>query len=46
MTGNSQTEQYFDALLASYDALTRAIEQANERGLNISRTGCTEWSSW
>ena len=37
MTSNSQTEQYFEALLASYDALTRAIEQANERGLNISR---------
>ena len=37
MPENSQTEQYFEALMASYDALTKAIEQANERGLNISR---------
>ena len=37
MSNNSQTEQYFEALLSSYDALTRAIEQANERGLGISR---------
>lgn len=37
MSANSQTEQYFDALLSSYDALTRAIEQANERGLGLSR---------
>ena len=37
MPENSQTEQYFDALLASYDALTKAIEQANERGLGLSR---------
>lgn len=37
MSNNSQTEQYFEALLASYDALARAIEQANERGLNLSR---------
>ena len=37
MSANSQTEQYFNALLESYDALTRAIEQANERGLGLSR---------
>ena len=37
MTETSRTEQYFDALLESYDALTRAIEQANERGLGLSR---------
>jgi hypothetical protein len=37
MSNSSQTEQYFDALLASYDALSRAIEQANERGLGLSR---------
>ncbi len=38
MTSNqSRTDQYFDALLGSYDALTRAAEQANERGLTISR---------
>ena len=37
MSANSQTDQYFEALLASYDALARAIEQANERGLGLSR---------
>ncbi len=37
MSANSQTEQYFNALLESYDTLTRAIEQANERGLGLSR---------
>lgn len=37
MSNTSQTEQYFEALLASYDALARAIEQANERGLGLSR---------
>ncbi len=37
MSATSQTDQYFEALLASYDALARAIEQANERGLGLSR---------
>ncbi|MCY3569480.1 MAG: hypothetical protein OXH38_12685 [Chloroflexi bacterium] len=31
------TDRYFDALLASYDALHDAVEQANERGLRLSR---------
>lgn len=31
------TDQYFDALLASYDALVSAIEQANERGVRMSK---------
>ena len=42
MTENTQTDQYFEALLASYDALTRAIEQANERGLGLSRQLLTD----
>ncbi len=42
MTEKPQTDQYFDALLASYDALTRAIEQANERGLGLSRQLLTD----
>lgn len=33
----SATDQYFDALLASYDALVNAIEQANERGQRLSK---------
>ena len=37
MAQNQATEQYFEALLASYDALTTAIEQANERGIGLSR---------
>ncbi len=37
MASTPQTEQYFEALLKSYDALTQAIEQANERGLGLSR---------
>ena len=36
------TDKYFDALLASYDALAHAIEQANERGLRISRQLLTD----
>ena len=42
MADTPQTEQYFDALLKSYDALTQAIEQANERGLGLSRQLLTE----
>lgn len=37
MTEQAPTDKYFDALLTSYEALTHAIEQANERGLRISR---------
>ena len=36
-TEQSATDRYFDALLASYDALHTAVEQANERGLRLSR---------
>ena len=42
MTSKSRTDEYFDALLASYDALAKAIEQANERGLTLSRQLLTE----
>ena len=38
------TDKYFEALLASYDALAHAIEQANERGLRISRQLLTDAS--
>lgn len=34
---NEQVQQYFDALLASYDILTTAVENASERGAKISR---------
>lgn len=37
MAEKTQSEQYFQALLASYDALARAMEQANERGITLSR---------
>lgn len=36
-TEQTATERYFDALLASYEALHSAVEQANERGLRLSR---------
>ena len=39
------TDKYFEALLASYDALAHAIEQANERGLRISRQLLTDASA-
>lgn len=42
MTDKAQTDKYFEALVASYEALTHAIEQANERGLNISRQLLTD----
>ena len=41
-TDQAPTDKYFDALLASYDALAHAIEQANERGLRISRQLLTD----
>ena len=41
-TDQAPTDKYFDALLASYDALANAIEQANERGLRISRQLLTD----
>jgi len=43
-TEQSATDQYFDALLASYDALVQAIEQANERGQRISKQLLTDAS--
>ena len=39
------TDQYFDALLASYDALAQAIEQASERGVRLSRQLLTDVSA-
>ncbi len=36
-TEQTATDRYFDALLASYEALHSAVEQANERGLRLSR---------
>ena len=42
MTDKAQTDKYFEALVASYEALTHAIEQANEPGLNISRQLLTD----
>ena len=37
MAEKTQSDHYFQALLASYDALARAMEQANERGITLSR---------
>ena len=42
MTEQDPTDQYFDALVTSYDALAHAIEQANERGLKLSRQLLTD----
>lgn len=33
----AELEQYFDALIESYDALTEAIDKAGERGVKVSR---------
>ena len=37
MTTETRTREYFDALLTSYDAMTKAAEHAGERGLKISQ---------
>ena len=37
MAEKTQSDHYFQALIASYDALAKAMEQANERGITLSR---------
>ncbi len=37
MAETTQSDHYFQALLASYDALAQAMEQASERGITLSR---------
>ena len=37
MADDARTQKYFDALLESYDILAKALEQANERGIKVSK---------
>jgi len=37
MPTNEQARKYYDALLANYDLLTRAVVTAGERGLKVSK---------
>jgi hypothetical protein len=36
MPANDQVQKYYDALIASYDILTTAVANANERGLKVT----------
>lgn len=42
MPETTQSDHYFQALIASYDALAKAMEQANERGITLSRQLLTD----
>ena len=37
MATNEPVQKYYDALIASYDILTKAITGANERGVKVSK---------
>ncbi|MBI2766274.1 MAG: hypothetical protein HYX53_10235 [Chloroflexi bacterium] len=37
MAANESVQKYYDALLASYDILTEAVSNANERGMKVSK---------
>lgn len=37
MATNDSVQKYFEALLASYDILTEAVDKANERGLKVTK---------